>query len=79
MLPEHSLGQYALGKTLGRGTFGKVKVAVHRHTQQQVAVKVLEKQRIKDAGDVDRVMRELNILKRLRHPHIVQLYEVSPS
>jgi 5'-AMP-activated protein kinase catalytic alpha subunit len=37
------IGDYILGKTLGEGTFGKVKSAIHQITQEKVAVKILEK------------------------------------
>ena len=63
-------------KTLGRGTFGKVKLGVHIHTQQKVAIKILEKRKIQDASDVERVTREIHILKIVNHPHIIQLYEI---
>lgn len=64
------------GKTLGEGTFGKVKLATHVLTGEKVAIKVLEKERILDVADVERVAREIHILKLVRHPNIIQLYEV---
>ena len=70
------VGHYLLGKTIGEGTFGKVKIAVHIPTGEKVAVKILEKSRIKDQADVRRVNREIKILKRARHANIIQLYEV---
>ena len=42
----------------------------------QVAVKVLEKSRIKDKKDVERISREIKILKQLHHPNVVQIYEI---
>ena len=42
----------------------------------QVAVKILEKEKIKEVSDVERVAREIHILKMIRHPNIIQLYEV---
>lgn len=41
-----------------------------------MAVKILEKDKIQDVSDVERVAREIHILKLIRHPHIIQLYEV---
>jgi 5'-AMP-activated protein kinase catalytic alpha subunit len=41
-----------------------------------VAVKVLEKSRIKDKKDVERISREIKILKQLHHPNVVQIYEI---
>jgi len=70
------IGQYVLGKTIGEGTFGKVKLGVHVLSGETVAVKILERQRIKEIADVERVAREIHILKRVQHPHIIQLYEI---
>jgi 5'-AMP-activated protein kinase, catalytic alpha subunit len=42
-----------------------------------VAVKILEKDKIKDKKDVERITREIKILKKVRHPNIIQLYEVN--
>jgi len=42
-----------------------------------VAIKILEKARIKDKKDIERISREIKILKKVRHPNVVQLYEVS--
>jgi len=44
----------------------------------KVAIKILEKKKIIEQLDVERVSRELKILKMVRHPHIIQLYEVYP-
>merc|ERR1719191_1922016 len=71
-----SIGHYILSKTIGEGTFGKVKLGTHILTGERVAVKVLEKERIVDIADVERVAREIHILKLIRHPHIIQLYEI---
>merc|ERR1719253_480037 len=73
--PE-SIGQYIIGKSIGEGTFGKVKLGTHVLTGEKVAVKVLEKERIVEVEDVGRVAREIHILKLLRHPHVIQLYEI---
>merc|ERR1719253_877840 len=73
--PE-SIGQYIIGKSIGEGTFGKVKLGTHVLTGEKVAVKVLEKERIVEVEDVERVAREIHILKLLRHPHVIQLYEI---
>ena len=73
-------GDYILGKTLGEGAFGKVKIATHIHTQQKVAIKILDKSKmIEDEDDVVRVQKEIGILKKLRHNNIIQLYEIMES
>ena len=43
---------------------------------EKVAIKVLEKDKIQDVNDVERVAREIQILKMVRHPVVVQLYEI---
>lgn len=48
-------------------------------TDEKVAVKILEKDKIVDASDAERVSREIHILKILRHPVVVQLYEIIES
>lgn len=57
-----SVTQYLLGKTLGEGTFGKVKLGTHILTGEKVAIKILEKSKIKDKSDIERVTREIHIL-----------------
>ena len=76
---DFKIGNYVVKKTLGEGTFGKVRLGIHTLTGEQVAIKVLEKSKIFEQGDVDRVAREINILRKVRHPQIIQLYEVSLS
>ncbi|KAM3129286.1 hypothetical protein pb186bvf_018573, partial [Paramecium bursaria] len=70
------IGNYQLGKTIGSGTFGKVKLAIHIPTQQQVAIKIMNKERMVDIIDIERVQRELHILKIVRHPNIIMLYDI---
>merc|ERR1719504_12905 len=71
-----SIGQYVIGKSIGEGTFGKVKLGTHILSGEKVAVKILEKSKIVEVADVNRVTREIQILKRVRHPNVIQLYEV---
>ena len=64
------------GKTLGEGTFGKVRQGTHTLTGELVAIKILEKDKIQDKADIERVTREIQILKIVRHPNVIQLYEI---
>lgn len=73
---RHLLASYQIRKELGEGTFGKVQLAVHIASKEKVAIKMLEKSKIVDEGDRQRISREIQILKILRHPNIVQLYEI---
>lgn len=70
------IGQFILGKNLGIGAFGKVKLATHAVTGHKVAVKILNKAKIKQLGMEEKVQREINILHLCTHPHIIRLYEV---
>lgn len=67
------VGEYMLGETIGKGTFGMVKIGLHLITGEKVAVKVLEKSRIVQTADVERVAREIKILKRNRHMNVIQV------
>ncbi len=70
------LGQYNVVKTLGEGSFGKVKLAVHSATGQKVALKIINRETLSNLDTSARVEREIQYLKLLRHPHIIKLYEV---
>ena len=73
---KNIIGNYRIEKTLGEGTFGKVKLATHIPTSQQVAIKILEKDKIIDKDDLDRISREINFLKKLHHPNIIKIYDI---
>ncbi|OWM74772.1 SNF1-related protein kinase catalytic subunit alpha KIN10-like [Punica granatum] len=70
------LPNYKLGKTLGIGSFGKVKVAEHVLTGHKVAIKILNRRKIKNMEMEEKVRREIKILRLFMHPHIIRLYEV---
>jgi serine/threonine protein kinase len=67
---------YKLLKEIGSGTFGKVYLSEHLPTGRSLAIKVLEKEKIVDDSDVERVSRELRIAQSIAHPHLVQLYHL---
>lgn len=73
---KNNIGSYILGRAIGQGTFGKVRSGSHIITGERVAVKILEKEKIKDNNDVQRIIREIKILKAVRHPSVIQLYEI---
>lgn len=76
MAPHAGIGRYVLGKTIGEGTFGKVKLGTHVATGEPVAIKILERHKIQEWAAVERVARELHILRKFDHPHIIKLYEI---
>lgn len=67
---------FIIVRTLGRGSFGKVKEAMHVISGEKLAIKILEKDKIKKEDDLLRIRREIEILNRVRHSSIIQLYEV---
>ncbi|KAM9807980.1 NUAK family SNF1-like kinase 1 [Neosynchiropus ocellatus] len=74
---KHNLKhRYELLETLGRGTYGKVKKAIERHSGRVVAIKSIRKEKIKDDQDMVHIRREIEIMSSLRHPHIISIYEV---
>jgi len=70
-----SIGHYILGKTIGEGTFGKVKVADHVKSAQKVAIKIYEKFKLLDPQRRKSVRREIKLMERMRHPNIVGYIE----
>ncbi|KAF0312332.1 5'-AMP-activated protein kinase catalytic subunit alpha-2 [Amphibalanus amphitrite] len=70
------IGNYILGDTIGKGTFGKVKFGIHQKTQNRVAVKILNREKIKNLDVAGKIKREIQNLKLFRHPHIIKLYQV---
>jgi carbon catabolite-derepressing protein kinase len=67
------LGAYTILRTLGEGSFGKVKLAVHQGTRQQVAFKIINRKKLVTRDMAGRIEREIKYLSLLRHPHIIKL------
>lgn len=73
------VGNYQIVKTLGEGSFGKVKLAYHVTTGQKVALKIINKKVLAKSDMQGRIEREISYLRLLRHPHIIKLYDVIKS
>lgn len=71
--------RYELGKLLGQGTFAKVYQGRNLKSGQCVAIKVIDKEKVLKVGMIDQIKREISVMRRIRHPNIVQLYEVMAS
>ncbi|XP_044769249.1 serine/threonine-protein kinase SIK1 isoform X1 [Neomonachus schauinslandi] len=69
------VGFYDVERTLGKGNFAVVKLARHRVTKTQVAIKIIDKTRL-DSSNLEKIYREVQIMKLLNHPHIIKLYQV---
>ncbi|SCV02734.1 LAMI_0H02476g1_1 [Lachancea mirantina] len=76
---EQRIGKYQIIKTLGEGSFGKVKLAYHVTTGQRVALKIINKKVLAKSDMQGRIEREISYLRLLRHPHIIKLYDVIKS
>ena len=76
---ETIIGDYIVKKTLGKGTFSKVKLGIHKVTNQKVAIKILEKSKIVEKDDLERIIREMDIIRQLNHPNIARVYEMCES
>ena len=79
--PVHAnrIGKYQIVKTLGEGSFGKVKLAYHTTTGQRVALKIINRKTLAKSDMQGRVEREIMYLRLLNHPHIIKLYDVIES
>ncbi|KAK9050183.1 hypothetical protein SSX86_030847 [Deinandra increscens subsp. villosa] len=73
---ELLLNRFEIGKLLGHGSFSKVYLARNVKTNEFVAIKVIDKEQIMKGGLIAHIKREISILRRVRHPNIVQLFEV---
>ncbi|KAJ7968717.1 Non-specific serine/threonine protein kinase [Quillaja saponaria] len=71
--------RYELGRMLGKGTFAKVYHGRNLRSGQSVAIKVVDKEKILRVGLIDQIKREISVMRLVRHPNIVQLYEVMAS
>lgn len=71
--------RYELGKFLGQGTFAKVYRARNLATGMNVAIKMIDKEKVLKVGMIEQIKREISVMRLVRHPHVVQLYEVMAS
>lgn len=74
-LRESMVKQYRLVKTIGKGNFARVMLARHMPTNSEVAIKIIDKTQL-NANSLEKLFREVSIMKLLNHPSIVKLYEV---
>ena len=73
------VGNYELGETLGEGTFGKVRKALHIDSGKSFAIKCLDKQQIEQQNMGAQLKREIAVMKMIRSENIVQFYECLAS
>lgn len=74
---RHNLkSRFELLKTLGEGSYGKVKLAKEKTTGELVAIKYIKKLKINDETEINRIRREIKIMSKLNHPNIINVLEV---
>ncbi|EGD81570.1 CAMK/CAMKL/SNRK protein kinase [Salpingoeca rosetta] len=73
--PQGFVGMYDFLGNLGKGHFAVVKLAQHVLSKQRVAVKVIEKGKLKPDEEAH-MQHEIQVMKLLRHPHVIRLYQV---
>ena len=82
-MTEHSLsktlGDYIIKRTIGEGTFSKVKLGINKITNEKVAIKILEKSKIVEKDDLDRILREMKIITELNHQNVIKVHEMCES
>ncbi|XP_020583529.1 CBL-interacting protein kinase 32-like isoform X2 [Phalaenopsis equestris] len=67
---KRQVGKYELGHSIGEGRFAKVRLARNLETEEQVAIKIISKEKIK---------REIATMKLIKHPNVIRLHEVMGS
>ncbi|KAI9074778.1 hypothetical protein K1719_043255 [Acacia pycnantha] len=76
---KRRVGKYEVGRTIGEGTFAKVRFARNSETGDPVALKILDKEKVLKHKMAEQIRREVATMKLIKHPHVVQLYEVMGS
>ena len=76
---DFKIGNYIIKRTLGQGTFGKVKLGIYIPTREKVAVKILEKSKIIEKDDEIRVKREFEMLTKFNHINVILVTEIFES
>ncbi|KAF8026376.1 hypothetical protein BT93_F2997 [Corymbia citriodora subsp. variegata] len=71
--------RHELGRLLGQGTFAKVYHGRNLKTGQNVAIKIIDKEKVLRVGLIEQIKREISVMRLVRHPNVVQLYEVMAS
>ncbi|MBI5514916.1 MAG: protein kinase [Deltaproteobacteria bacterium] len=74
--PGTTLGRYRIVRTVGSGGMGTVYEAVHTDLDKRVALKVLHAAITADPVARARFLREGQAAARIRHPHVVELFDV---
>ncbi|KAL6963367.1 CBL-interacting serine/threonine-protein kinase 3, partial [Sarracenia purpurea var. burkii] len=72
---KRRVGKYEVGRTIGEGTFAKVKFGRNSETGEPVALKILDKEKVLKHKMSEQIKREIATMKLIQHPNVVRLYE----
>jgi len=67
---------FIIGKTIGKGAYAYVNIAIHKESRTKMALKIYEKSKLNTAQRIRGVINEITILTNISHPNIVKIYEV---
>ncbi|WVZ17337.1 hypothetical protein V8G54_010319 [Vigna mungo] len=73
--PRTRLGKYELGKTIGEGSFAKVKFAKNVENGNHVAIKILDRSHVLSHKMTEQLKKEISGMKMINHPNVVKIYE----
>ncbi|XP_078181265.1 CBL-interacting protein kinase 11-like [Carex rostrata] len=71
--------KYEIGRLLGQGNFAKVYYARNLKTNLAVAIKMIDKDKVLRVGLMEQIKREISVMRLVRHPYVVHLFEVMAS
>ncbi|KAL2575486.1 hypothetical protein GLYMA_16G020200v4 [Glycine max] len=77
--PRTRVGKYELGKTIGEGSFAKVKFAKNVENGNHVAIKILDRNHVLRHKMMEQLKKEISAMKMINHPNVVKIYEVMAS
>ncbi|KAE9605769.1 putative protein kinase CAMK-CAMKL-CHK1 family [Lupinus albus] len=77
--PRTRVGKYELGKTIGEGSFAKVKLARNVDTRDYVAIKTLDRDHVLRHNMMEQLKKEISAMKLINHPNVVKIFEVMAS
>jgi len=70
------VGKYELGKTIGEGSFAKVKFARHVNNGNKVAIKILDRKHVLRHNMMEQLQREISSMRLINHPNVTKIFEV---
>ena len=66
---------FIIGKTIGKGAYAYVNIAIHKESRTKMALKIYEKRKLNTTQRIRGVINEITILTTISHPNIVKIYE----